>query len=120
MVKSYQQLVAWQKAMDLVVAVYKVTENFPQREVYGLTNQMRRAAVSIPSNIAEGQGRNTAKDFCNFLSIALGSIQELETQMTLSHRLGFLAEAELLPLMEHVGEVGRITNGLLTSLRQKD
>src|SRR5262245_18200016 len=90
-VRHYTELIAWQKAMDLVVEVYRSTDSFPQREVFGLTNQMRRAAVSIPSNIAEGQGRATTKDFLLFLYIARGSLQELETQILLAYRLAFLS-----------------------------
>ena len=86
-VHHYSDLIVWQKAMDLVVHVYEVTESFPQREVFGLTNQVRRAAVSIPSNIAEGQGRGTTKDFLHFLAIARGSLQEVETQLLLAYRL---------------------------------
>lgn len=86
-VRHYSDLIVWQKAMDLVVHVYEVTESFPQREVFGLTNQVRRAAVSIPSNIAEGQGRGTTKDFLHFLAIARGSLQEVETQLLLAYRL---------------------------------
>ncbi|MCX6039724.1 MAG: four helix bundle protein [Caldilinea sp.] len=92
--KSYQELIVWQKAMDLVVNVYQITKGFPREETYGLTNQLRRAAVSIPSNIAEGQGRNTAKEFQRFLAVAYGSLQETETQLMLSRRLGYIDEAQ--------------------------
>jgi len=76
-IKSYKDLVVWQKSMNLVVDIYKITENFPREEVFGLTSQMRRCAISIPSNIAEGRGRGTRKDFAQFLRIALGSADEL-------------------------------------------
>ena len=89
MVRHYRELIVWQKAMDLVMRVYEATECFPQRELFGLTNQLRRAAVSIPSNIAEGQGRNTTADFLRFLSIARGSLQELETQILIASRLRY-------------------------------
>lgn len=81
MVNSYKELVVWQRAMELVVAVYELTEKFPKEEIYGLTSQMRRAVVSIPSNIAEGRSRGTRKDFTQFLRIAYGSGAELETQI---------------------------------------
>jgi four helix bundle protein len=89
-VKHFKQLIAWQKAMDLVELVYAGTSGYPRDEVYGLTNQTRRAAVSIPSNIAEGQGRRTTGDFLRYLSIAYGSLCELETQLLIGQRLGYL------------------------------
>ena len=80
-INSYRDLIVWEKAINLTVEIYKITENFPKEEIYGLTSQMRRSAVSIPSNIAEGRNRGTRKDFCNFLRIALGSCAELSTQI---------------------------------------
>ena len=115
-VRHYSDLVAWQKAMDLAVATYRSTEHFPQREIFGLPNQMRRAAVSIPSNIAEGQGRSTTKDFVNFLFIARGSLQELETQAILSCRLSFISEETKASLLTATAEEARILNGLINSL----
>ncbi len=95
-VRCYQELFVWQRAMDLVVRVYEVTESFPHKEQFGLTNQLRRAAVSIPSNIAEGQGRQTTRDFLTYLSIARGSLQEVETQILIATRLDYIAESEKL------------------------
>jgi four helix bundle protein len=115
-VRHYRDLIAWQKAMDLVILVYQSTEGFPQREIFGLTNQMRRAAVSIPSNIAEGQGRSSRKDFLHFLAVARGSLQELETQCILANRLNFLDEETRCRLDETTSEVGRILSGLISSL----
>jgi four helix bundle protein len=115
-VRHYRDLIAWQKAMDLVVQVYHCTEPFPQREIFGLTNQMRRAAVSVPSNIAEGQGRATSKDFAHFLFIARGSLQELETQIIIAHRLSYLDEGTNGNLLNATAEVARIINGLINSL----
>ena len=89
MTNGYRDLIVWQKSMDVAIAVYRYTEDFPKEEVYGLVSQMRRAAVSIPSNIAEGSKRHTDKDFKNFLSIAYGSAGELETQLELAERLTF-------------------------------
>src|SRR5207249_3897112 len=115
-VRHYTELVAWQKAMDLVTDLYRATDPFPQREVFGLTNQIRRAAVSIPSNIAEGQGRGTTKDFLHFLYVARGSLQEVETQVLIAHRLAYLDEESKNTLLTLSGEVARILNGLINSL----
>lgn len=115
-VRHYSDLIAWQKAMDLAVMIYDSTDGFPRREMFGITNQMRRAAVSIPSNIAEGQGRSTTKDFVNFLYISKGSLQELETQVILSNRLTFLSDAHRAEVLERTSEIARIQNGLIRSL----
>ena len=115
-VKNYQELIAWQKAMDLVEEVYKVSKSFPREEIYGLTSQVRRAAVSIPSNVAEGQGRTTTPDFLRHLSIAYGSLRELETQVLIAARLGYLARGKIDDVMNMAGEVGRLLNGLKSSL----
>lgn len=114
---SYRDLSAWQKAMILAEKVYAATEKFPQREMYGLTAQIRRAAVSVPSNIAEGQGRRTSPDFLHFLSHARGSLLEVETQMILAQRLNFTAEKTCDSILQLSSEVGRILNGLMNSLR---
>jgi four helix bundle protein len=113
---SYKDLVAWQKAMDLVTDVYKVTRAFPKEEVYGLTSQLRRAAVSVPSNIAEGQGRKGDGEFKHFLRLALGSLMEVETQIMIAERLGYLAPDSSQALLRNTGEVGKIMNGLIKSL----
>jgi len=118
-VKSYRELIAWQKAMDLVVGVYEGTKAFPREELYGLTSQLRRAAVSIPSNIAEGQGRRSSKEFIRFLSIAYGSLQETETQIILATRLGYLESAQEAQLLEQCAEVGKLINGLTNALHRK-
>ena len=89
-VKHYRELIVWQKSMDLVTQVYRLTRLFPREELYGLTNQIRRAAVSIPSNIAEGQARQSTAEFRNFLSIAQGSLAELETQILIAVNLNYL------------------------------
>ena len=88
--KDFRNLIVWQKSLGLVVFVYEITKNFPQEERYGLANQMRRAAVSIPSNIAEGHMRTTNKDFRQFLSVARGSCAELETQCVIAYKLGYI------------------------------
>jgi four helix bundle protein len=115
-VRNYTDLIAWQKAMDLVLLLYRSTDHFPQREQYGLTNQMRRAAVSIPSNIAEGQGRAAAREFVQFLHVARGSLQELETQVLIAYRLAYLDEQSKGLLLNSTSEVARIINGLINSL----
>lgn len=84
---SFKDLKVWEKAINLTIEIYKITEDFPKEEIYGITSQMRRSAVSIPSNIAEGRNRGTRKDFCNFLRIALGSCAELSTQIEISKKL---------------------------------
>jgi four helix bundle protein len=119
-VQSFRDLIAWQKAMDLVVLVYRATEGFPSREMFGIVNQMRRAAVSVPSNIAEGQGRLGSKEFCRFLGIARGSVQELQTQVLIARRLEFLTEEQSAELIGLATEVARIVNGLLSSLTTND
>ena len=116
--KTYRELIAWQKAIDFVVAVYEAAKEFPREELYGLTAQVKRAVVSIPCNIAEGQGRRTIKDFVHFLSIAYGSLREVETQLEIASRLGFLPADRLRSLLERAGEVGRLINGLSKSLSE--
>ena len=118
-VKSYRDLITWQKAMDLVAGVYQVTKGFPREEAYGLSSQLRRAAVSIPSNIAEGQGRRSTKEFQHFLGVAYGSLQEVETQIILATRLGYCRSAQESQLLEQAAEVGKLINGLIKALRRK-
>jgi len=115
-VRNYQELIVWQRAMDLVEDVYKTTKDFPREELYALTGQIRRAAVSIPSNIAEGQGRRTTADFLRHLSIAYGSLREVETQALIARRLDYIVQARLEEVMNRAGEVGRLLNGLMASL----
>lgn len=117
-VKSYRDLETWQKAMDLVQEIYLETRSFPKEETYGLSGQMRRAAVSIPSNIAEGQGRDSTKEFLRHLSIAYGSLCELETQMLIACRLGYFCRQVYERLFEASSRVGRLLNGLSNSLRK--
>jgi four helix bundle protein len=95
MLKSYQDLLGWQRAIELVVLVYQLSGEFPRNEIYGLTAQIRRASVSVPSNIAEGYGRGTRKEYIQFLSIAQGSLKELETQTILAERLSFATSAQV-------------------------
>lgn len=115
-VKSYKDLIVWQKSMDLVAMVYQVTKMFPKEELYGLTNQLRRAAVSIPSNIAEGQARNSTAEFRNFLSIARGSLAEVETQLLIAERLNYLGSEKLREILAVQIEVNKMTNALMNKL----
>ena len=108
MAQSYKDLVVWQKAMDLSVAIYQMTKTFPKDEMFGLTSQMRRAAVSIASNIAEGEGRKSKKEFSHFLAIALGSKAELETQMLLCERVGLVEKDVSLSTQSLLNEIGKM------------
>ncbi|HEX2973988.1 MAG TPA: four helix bundle protein [Tepidisphaeraceae bacterium] len=119
-VRSYKELIVWQRAMDLVVAVYEATRTFPKEEMYGLTSQIRRCAVSVPSNLAEGQGRGTTLGFLRYTRIAMGSLQELETQLVLANRLSYMKQELLDGLLTVSDEVGRLTRGLQKSLGEPD
>ena len=112
----YKDLVVWQKAMLLVTEIYRLTRTFPKDEVFGLSSQLRRAAVSVPSNIAEGQGRLTKGEFRQFLGQAKGSLMELETQLLIGQNLGYLQQDQISALLDMTGEVGRLLNGLINSL----
>jgi four helix bundle protein len=116
---TYRDLETWQKGMDLVEECYRVTASFPRSELYGLTSQVRRAAVSIPANIAEGHCRRTTGPYVNHVSIAIGSPGELETCIELAFRLGFLSRAESPKLQATCDSVGRLLNGLHRSLEHK-
>lgn len=115
--KNYRDLIAWQKGMDLVEQIYDITKTFPQDEMYGLTSQIRRAVVSIPSNIAEGEGRTSKKEFSNFLSIAYSSLREVETQVIISERLQYIDSTKAEELLMLCSEIGKIINGLRKSLQ---
>jgi four helix bundle protein len=114
--KSYRDLVAWNKAFDLALGVYEETKYFPMEEKYGITAQLRRACVSIPSNIAEGEGRKSASEFRRYLFIALGSLKEAETQILLSNALGYLKPGKADKLLTQSDEVGRLLTGLIKSI----
>jgi four helix bundle protein len=117
-VKNYKELIAWQKAMDFVERVYRATTVFPKDETYGLRSQLRRAVVSVPSNIAEGQGRRGAKEFVHFLCMGHGSLREAETQIIIAQRLEYLDERTVNELLELAAEVGRLINGLINSISE--
>ena len=112
----YKDLIAWQKAMDFVTVVHTATKHFPKDELYGLTSQLRRSALSVPSNIAEGQGRLTPGVLRQFLGHARGSLLEAETQIELARKLSYLTSDEADHLLKSSAEVGRILNGLLASI----
>jgi four helix bundle protein len=114
--RPHQRLEAWRKSIELVTDVYKSSEHFPKEERYGLTGQIRRAAVSIPANIAEGAGRRSQKEFAHFLSNSQGSASELETELIIANRLGYLDEATFAKLMSQIERIGRLITGLARHL----
>jgi four helix bundle protein len=116
--QNYRDLFAWQKAMDLVECVYRATRDWPKEEMYGLTNQVRRAVVSVPANIAEGQGRNSTREFVRYLSIAMGSLYEVETDISIAQRLQYMDAHTCDELLTQTAEVARITHGLSRRLRE--
>jgi four helix bundle protein len=116
--RSYRELIVWQKSMKLARAAYQLTNSLPKKEAYGLVSQLRRAAVSVPSNIAEGHGRLTDLQFRHFLGNARGSLYELQTQIELARDLGFLDAERVRQFMEQGSEVARLINGLITSMRE--
>ena len=118
-VRIYRDLEVWQNAMELVTQVYSCTQRFPREEMYGLTNQVRRAAVSVPSNIAEGQGRRTTREFLHHLSIARGSLAEVDTQVEIAERLGFLAREQAEDIGQMLTSVAKLTNALIAALERK-
>jgi four helix bundle protein len=117
MIKTHKDLDVWKKSMDLVMDVYRNTQTFPKEEVYGLTSQIRRAVVSIPCNIAEGASRNSKKEFCQYLYIALGSASELETQILITDRLGYIQESD--KLLEKTDSIKKMLNGLIKHLTRR-
>lgn|SRR5579859_752179 len=118
-VTSYRDLIVWKKAIDLVIAVYRCTETFPKQETYGLVSQLRRAAVSVPSNVAEGHGRVSTGEFRQFLGHALGSLVEIETQIEIAGRLSYIGSDASREILRRTDEIGRMLNGLMRSLPEK-
>lgn len=118
-VSSYRELQVWQKAMDYTVACYRLTDLFPRTETYGLASQLRRSAVSIASNIAEGAGRLHTREYMYHVSVASGSLSETETQVLLAERLGYIAADQLKPVLALAAEIGRMLRGLHTALERK-
>jgi len=119
MLKNYKELKVWQKSYQLCLAIYKATKIFPKNEGFGLTSQMRRAALSIPSNIAEGKGRLSKGEFRQFLGNARGSVAEVETQILIAQNLSYLNGPEANKLLAMVEEVGKVLNGLLSAVKNQ-
>ena len=119
MLKNYKELNVWQKSYKLCLHIYKVTKRFPKDEMYGLTSQIRRSAVSIPSNIAEGYGRKTTLEYVRFLYIAYGSVCELETQTMISGDLGYVGKKRLQEIRQEIGDVERMLKAMIKSLENK-
>lgn len=115
-IRSYRDLLVWQRAIQLVEECYRLTTEFPRSEEFGLKTQMRRAAISIPSNIAEGNSRHHTLEYCQFLSVALGSLAEIETQIELACRLNYVKKSDTQALNASCSEVGRMLHGLRTSI----
>ncbi len=115
--QSYRELIAWQKSMNFVMEVYKVTKTFPRDETYGLASQLRRSAVSIPTSIAEGQARYSSSEFFHSLGRARGALVEVETQLIISQNLGYFDSERGQELLDKASEVGRILNGLVAAIR---
>lgn len=111
------KLIVWERAIELCAAIYLLTRRFPREEIYGLTSQIRRASVSVPSNIAEGYGRGSREQYKQFVGIALGSYMELQTQLLIAKRLGFVDSTEFETVESLASEVGRMLSALLTKLR---
>lgn len=114
---SYKDLIAWQKGMELVAMIYDATDGFPANEQYGLISQLRRAAVSVPSNIAEGKAHYSNRDFMRFLRHSRGSLAEIETQVLIAHQRQYLNAAATTQLTQKLDELGRILSGLINSLK---
>ena len=117
---SYRDFIVWQKAIDLSVEVYRLVKLLPREETYALSDQMRRAVVSIPSNIAEGQGRSSAKEFAHFLTIARGSQKELETQLYICTKIGYLTEEEASNALKLCEEIGKMLNSLIMKISRRE
>ena len=113
----YKELIVWQKAIDLTVEVYRLMKKMPKEELYGLTNQLKRAVVSIPSNIAEGNARASTGDYVRFLSIARGSVAEVETQLLICVKLNYLTQEDIESSLSLLDEAGRMLNSIITKLR---
>lgn len=118
-IKSFRDLLVWQKSMSLVTSIYQLTRDFPHAEMFGLTSQLRRASISIPSNIAEGYGRNTSKDYLRYLQIALGSLYEMQTQLEIASNLHFLDIVNFKKMISLCLEIERMLTSLIAKIRAK-
>ena len=117
MIKSFKELIVWQKAMSLAEEIYRVAKKLPKEETFALGDQLRRASAAIPSNIAEGFGRRTKRDYASFLMIARGSLFETETQLLLCVRVRYLNESDIKPALAMLDEVGKMLNSVIAKLR---
>jgi four helix bundle protein len=117
--QSFRDLIAWQRAMQLVTDIYRISNSFPRSEIYGLTSQIRRAAVSVASNIAEGQARHSHREFMHFLSIARGSIAEVQTQLLIAQSLAYLDTTQTESLTNQASDVCRLVNALYTAIERR-
>lgn len=118
-VKSYRELLVWQKGIDLVSIIYRLTKSFPNQEMYGLAAQLQRAAVSVPSNIAEGQARQHTGEFRRFLYIAVGSLAEVDTQLEIAKRLNYISEEDFVEINQIIVELRKMIHGLINKLPSK-
>ena len=118
-VRGYRDLIVWQDSMDLVLSIYRITAAFPKEERYSLVSQLRRAAVSVPSNIAEGHGRSRTGDYLRHLSVAVGSLSEVETQIQIARRLEYITEDDQSRLLDSCNAIGKMFGGLIRSLRRR-
>lgn len=118
-IKCYRDLQVWQKAMDLTISCYRLAEKFPKVEIHGIADQLRRAAVSVPANIAEGHERQHPREFLQYLSVGYGSLAEIETLVQIAERLNYVGIEESKPVLDAAAEVGRMLNGLRKSLKDR-
>lgn len=119
-IRSHRDLVVWQKGIDLVTEVYRLTQKFPDAERFGLVSQLRRASVSVPSNIAEGYGRGSTADYIRFLRASRGSLYEIDTQLLIAARLNYIAQSDYEGILERINECGRMLAALIRTLNEKD
>lgn len=115
---NYKELLVWQKSINLVTDLYKITENFPKSEIFGISSQMRRCSVSVPSNIAEGHSRRSTLDYIQFLKIARGSLAELETQIIISKNLNYISEETFILTEQKTLEISKMLNSLITAVKK--
>jgi len=117
--KTHKDLLVWKKGITLVKTIYQITAGFPRREDFCITNQLRRAAISIPSNLAEGAARNSTKEFGQFIHIALGSVSEIDTQILICKELGYITDESYLLVLDELDEISKMLTGLLKALQSK-
>jgi four helix bundle protein len=119
MIKTFRDLIVWEKSMGLVTEIYKMTKIFPKEEIYGLTSQIRRCAVSVPSNIAEGYGRKSTDDYLRFLQISIGSLYEIQTQIEIAFNLKYLPDNQFQQIYESTREIERMLSSLIRKVKER-